>query len=600
MVPTIQYLRGHKFALTFILVILYQFLCALQGFDLSDEGWGMYFYQQIFKNPECVIAQMPYWLTGIIGGAWNYLLPQGGYLGTRVLGILLVTGTFCLSYTFLKKSIRSGWLLVGLVIQIIIVAGDPKPYGYNSLTVFFVLLALLAFLRGLESNKLHWLFGGGLLLGINVFVRLPNIAILPVMLLIPLYLYEKDSQWHFFDRRLWMGILGGVLGIVVMLATIYIGGYWPLFQEAILGVSDSASDVNNSHELSRMIVQYASNYKNTIGVGAVVTASGILYAWIKNKDCSRAFRTVVDILFIILLAVFFLCTNSSLRNIDHYFIHFISYVGLALILFRTPKTKLRLRYLAWAALLMIILIPLGSDRGIVTIWVSTWLALPLAVFSLFHYLDGRGWQGWMSRLPIDRNLVKRYGYMLFAVFIGVGIYQDDNCAYYDPGSRLQKTHAINNEYCRFIYTVPYRAELMNNLLPVLKRYVKPNDYLMVYNFMPGINYLTDTRSYISNCWLWCLSGSEMEEEFKAAKIAGRPLPIVLRHHFRATSQWQPYDPSFIDSNRTRDDYFSRYDQVKAINDFLQTNKYKRAWTNGYFDILLPPTLPTQGSGALKL
>ena len=151
-------IQKHKFAYALVLVILYQLACAVQGFDLSDEGWGMYFYQQIFKNPECVVAQMPYWVTGVIGGVWNLLLPEGGFLGTRILGIIMVTGTFCLSYVFLKKSINSGWLLVGLIAQMLIVVGDPKPYGYNSLTAFIVLSVVIVFWRGLETNLFGWIY----------------------------------------------------------------------------------------------------------------------------------------------------------------------------------------------------------------------------------------------------------------------------------------------------------------------------------------------------------------------------------------------------------------------------------------------------------
>lgn len=36
-------IQKHKFAYALVLVILYQLACAVQGFDLSDEGWGNVF-----------------------------------------------------------------------------------------------------------------------------------------------------------------------------------------------------------------------------------------------------------------------------------------------------------------------------------------------------------------------------------------------------------------------------------------------------------------------------------------------------------------------------------------------------------------------------
>ena len=232
----LHHIRKHKFAYALVVVVLYQLACAVQGFDLSDEGWGMYFYQQIFKNPECVVAQMPYWVTGAIGGAWNLLFPAGGFLGTRILGIIIVTGTFCLSYVFLKKSINSGWLLVGLIAQMLIVVGDPKPYGYNSLTAFIVLWVAIVFWRGLETGRLVWFFIGGFMLGVNIFVRIPNLAILPIILLIPVCQYWKNGSMRFFNSQMWTAAWGTIVGVAVIIAAMYYWGYWAFFMLSLIHI----------------------------------------------------------------------------------------------------------------------------------------------------------------------------------------------------------------------------------------------------------------------------------------------------------------------------------------------------------------------------
>lgn len=105
--------------------------------------------------------------------------------------------------------------------------------------------------------------------------------------------------------------------------------------------------------------------------------------------------------------------------------------------------------------------------------------------------------------------------------------------------------------------------------------------------MPGLNYMTDTRSYISNAWLWCLSGAELERQLQAAMSKNTPLPVVLRQNFRTTNLWGEYDPNFMDVNHLPENVLSRPDQIKAMNNFLDMNHYKIVWTNRYFDILLP-------------
>lgn len=589
MTTVFKSVRKHKFIYALIAVILYQFACAVQGFDLSDEGWGMYFYQQIFKNPECVVAQMPYWVTGVIGGVWNLLFPGGGFLGTRILGIILVTGTFCLSYMFLKKSIDSGWLIVGLMAQVLIVAGDPKPYGYNSLTAFLVLLAVIMFWHGLETNKTIWLFIGGGLLGANIFVRVPNLAILPIVLLIPVCLYWKNGKARLFSRQIWATIIGVIIGALLVIVSMLYWGYWAFFVEALTGVANSAIDESNSHQFSRLIIRYAKNYWGIISIGGIVVLLGSLYVWLRIKISNKYLPWILNIVFIsgwVFLALYF---NTTLRSNDMYFTHFISYAGVILILFNYNRNdKIHLRYAALASLIMIICIPLGSDQGINTMWTSAWLALPLGTAYLCGLFSEKvSWKGFLKKYTINKRYIRYYLYIIFGGYFACGIYKNDNLAYYDPGSRFSKIYPIDNSYCRFIYTGSYRANLMNEVLPILEKYVEPNDYLLVYNFMPGINYMTDTRSYISNAWLWGLSGAELEQQLNASIASNKPLPVVLRQNFKATNLWGEYDPFFMDANRVPTNHLSRPDQIKAMNDFLCSNHYKTVWSNKYFDVLLP-------------
>lgn len=582
-------IRQHSFAYALFIAVVYQLVCAVQGFDLSDEGWGMYFYQQIFKNPECVGAQMPYWVTGVIGGLWNKLFPDGGYFGMRVFGIILVSATFCLSYFLLKKSIRSGWLLIGLLAQVLIVAGDPKPYGYNSLTAFIVLLVIAAFGRGLTSGHRGWLFLGGCLLGVNVFVRIPNFAIFPIVLLIPAYMYWQDKKLRLFSSHLGIAVLGIVGGMLAVIVAMMYGGYWDYFMEAMSGVANSATDSTNSHQFGRLVVRYLKNYWGIFSVGGLMCLLGLFYVKMQVHLSSKLATWAINLFFCVLLCFLGLYFNKPLRHNDMYFTHAISYVGTLLILYELNKSSnVRMKFLALASLFMIVCMPLGSDQGINTMWTSAWLALPLGTAYLCSKFDESAvWKGRWGKWQVYKGTARTYLCILLVAYLFCGVYKNDNLAYYDPGSRLEKVHAIDNKYCRFIYTGAYRARLMNELLPVLDQYVKADDYLMVYNFMPGLNYMTDTRSYISNAWLWCLSGAEMKIHFNRAMSRQTPLPVVLRQNFKATNLWGEYDSRFCDVNREEVNVLSRKEQIEALNDFLNQHHYEVVWTNQYFDILLP-------------
>ena len=587
-----QYIKNHQASTAILLAITYQVCCCIQGFDLSDEGWAMYFFQQIYKNPECVEAQMPYWLTGIIGGTWNWIFPHGGFILTRLIGVAMITATFYMVYHCLKHLISSGWLLIGLLAQTVIVAGDPKPFGYNSLTAFFTLIVIFLFLRGLQHNKTIFLFLGGMLLGMNIFVRIPNIAILPILLLIPFYFYTQGRQMRLCWQPLSTATLGILVGIAVVVLAMIQTGHWDLFLNAMGGVADSANNAENSHQFGKLIIRYLKNYWGILSVGIIITCIGIVYNLLLKNIQNKVYHFFANAIVMGILIFLSFYYHKALRHNEMYFVNFIAYTGCLLILITKFKNKNQseLNYIAMAGLLMCICLPLGSDQGINTMWTSTWLALPLSMSYLHQILCKKDYhiQLWEHPITFKRRNMQGYIITLTITYFICGIYKVDNLAYYDPGSRFQKTYAIDNIYCKGIYTNAYRAGLMNELLPELSKYVKPNDYLLVYNFMPGLNYMTDTKSYISNAWLWCLSGAELEKQLTQSQHEKKILPVVVRQHFVATNEWQEYDPDFdkLDNNGIINP-LSTPSQTKAINQFLEKNRYYTIRTNKNFEILLP-------------
>ncbi len=506
----IAYIRKHQFLLAILISVLYQIACAVQGFDLSDEGWAMYFYQQIFKNPEVVGAQMPYWFTGIMGGCWYQLFPTGGYLFMRILGIVIVTITFSVSYKLLAPYFNKTLLLLGLVSQVIIVAGDPKPFGYNSLSAFFVVISIALLFKGMEKRNLLYLFLSGFLLGINVFVRMPNIASLVVIFLIPAYSYLKKGKVPIFTKYFLSCIAGVILSITLVIIVMNLLGHWNLFLNSFTNTMNSASDKTNSHQIGAMFTQYLNNYGGILKVGLFLSIIGAVYCFISGKLNRKLYSQVLILLIFVVLAYFSIHENEALRDNDMFFIHFISYLSIALILLNMRNENFYVKFFSLASLLMIVFIPLGSDRGIVTIWVSSWLSLPLGTAYLYMCIRKIDIRACGKFKCFDSKNVLNYFFIVYAAYIITGVYKDESLAYYDLGNRMEKIYPIENQYSRFIYTNEYRSRIVNQLLEKLSLYVKPNDYLIAYNFIPGINYMTDTRSFVPNSWIWCYSGEQFE------------------------------------------------------------------------------------------
>ena len=133
------------------LSVAYQVHCAIHGFDLTDEGYLMSIYQWFCTDPEYAQGMGGYPLTCYLGSLLNGLT-SGGILAMRLWGVAIVALTELLLYLYLRQHFSPLMVLAGLLIQTIFVAGDPKPFGYKTLTAFFGLLAFMALAEGASTG----------------------------------------------------------------------------------------------------------------------------------------------------------------------------------------------------------------------------------------------------------------------------------------------------------------------------------------------------------------------------------------------------------------------------------------------------------------
>jgi len=592
----------YKFGIFLVFVLFYQVLCSVKGFDLSDEGWAMYFYQQIFKNPDTVVAQMPYWLTGVIGGGVYKLWPNGGFLAMRLVGVAMNTSILIISYFFLRKHFNTTVLLIGLLIQVLIVSGDPKPFGYNSLTAFFAVIGVLLLYSALDKQKLFYSFLSGFIIGLNVFVRIPNIVQLAFILIIPFYyfLYKRQGNW-FFNNFVWTFTGGVLLGMLLTVKAMMLVGHWDYFIASFASTVNSISDSSNSHQFGRMIGCYLRNYGGILEFGGLLTGFAIIYVVLYKRillyvPSYKWLRWLLSIFIVLLNCSWLIKKSNILRSKDMYAIHFLAYLAIIIILLSHKKKDRFTVMCAFISLLMIVFIPAGSDMGIQTMWTSSWIALPMGLAYLYscclpskqkNILQSKTnsrFIGFFSRL--DGNLLRNFFSIITLSIIISFFYQNYARAYYDPAPAIKKHYKINNRFCNGIYTINYRASLINELLPELNKYVKPGAELMAYDFIPGLNYMTDTKSFIPNAWIWCYSGKEFERQLHKAIAQGKKLPIIVRQHCTTTNQWGEFDSHFYDENKPDDWYFNKK-RTNAINNFVKEYKYKTVWSNKNFEILLP-------------
>ena len=542
----------------FVLSIAFQVYCAFFGFDASDEGYLLTFYQHFGDAPQDYAFGMQYALTCYAGWVLNSLTP--GILPLRLWGIGVVMLMEVAVFLLLRHRVDNRYLALGILIQTFIAANDPKPFGYNTLSALLAIAAIIGLYEGLHRRNGLYLMMGGCIAGFSFWFRLPNLALIALLILPVLHRYEEGSYYP--TRRMALdtiAVLGGyILGMGCGWLILGQIGAQDAFLRVFTATASSAGEKGGTHPLGYMLGRYAGNYAlATLSYAGLIGA-----AWLAERIQRKS--TVLYWLFnglLLALAItFYVFLTDRLGNNILFLLNGIALFGTALLAWRRQVSPT----LCAAAILMLLVLPLGSDGGFCTMQTATWLALPLGIYGTLQL----SYRRWLSGAMI-------------ALAVLMCAKTDLNC-YYDPGLRLEKTATIHSPFSRGIHTIPYRAEVMNPLLDVLPKYVKPGETLMAYDWCPIMNYLTDTKPFYGNPWPTA-EGYGLIATFDRADREGTTPPTIVLQHFYSHGLWSGITPDITDPEASG--WRHRPAVTKRFLLYLHDHHYRKVWTNGYFDIL---------------
>lgn len=576
----------------FLFLFLYQLLFTFQGFDLSDEGLYATSYQQIFENPETVQYNFMFWFSAIVGGAWNYLFPDLGLWGIRLYGVLVTTSTIIVTYYLLRKHLRPAHLKLGLLLVVLLINNNLKLIHYNDLSALLNMITIAFLFSGLKEEN-HWkILLAGVFVALSSFTRLPNI--LNLGLAIGMFYYGYQVNYSF--RQQLMQIFTFVAGFLLMSAAILLFmnaiGHLTIFVNAVKLVSEMGSGGEDSYYgpivlIRNFIRTYAATLKLTIFVLALIVIGSMLVNFFRNSDFYAKWLVTLIKVAIIAGICFYIVDGF----IDHftllYFFTGICLLATGLILITNTSPELRL--LALFGCYILITYPFSSSAGLFTVGIySLWLILPIALDYLFKINSING------QLTLFRSDAADTGEMMFQrrqlhdirrwtiiVLIFGCLFYSYRYPFFDRHDRRKMTATIDNPRLRWIHTTPDRAALINEMLAALKTQVKENDYLLAYQTIPMVHYLTNTRPFVRSSYPWLYDATIYKNELTRAVTLTHTLPVVVMQKvkFTGTSSTWPsadmYAKGWNESNARRDNIMQEY---------LISHAYHEVWSNQVFSI----------------
>ncbi len=573
----------NEFYYVVLIIVSIQILLGIQGFDVCDDGFALTFYQQIYNNPASVEYNFVYWLSGVVGGVWYELFPQGGIIWFRFFTVVINTASFVLAYHIFKKIMPKRIAILGLLTVLFVNDYGFLTYYHNHLTVFLTLLSVWFLMEGLTRTKALYVLIAGSIIAINVFTRIPNVTLFTFILAIPFYYIIKGENYKVFLRPMALYVFGIIIGVLLIGLLLLALGQMEIMKRALSSLFDLGKTEGSSHNVIGLLKSYIHKYVTLFMVGCQLITLILLflgvYSYFKNKHVLRN----------ITLFVGFVVAFIWFRNGDIYPIYAIACLGVLLVLL-SKSYDYKVKTLAFLGALMLVFLPLGSGGGIKSSgYMCIWLSVPF----FFHWFNNLkrskvslGMVPKLEEIVIPETSFKVLTLFVAITFLSAKAYNMFNKAYFDEGSRFNKTYTIDSPLARGIYTKERRAVIMNEVLLNLKTYVKPNDYLLIFDKVPMLHFLTETKPYMYNPWVWIYDTHSFDKKLKHAEEHINVYPIVLQQKFETIRTFSEPVPRYLSEeyNRESGDNIHDIKKNQIIGAFLRQHNYELVWSNDYFNI----------------
>lgn len=565
-------------ALIIFVIVIFQVLLIFQGFDVCDEGFSLTFYQQFFNDASSVEYNFVYYLSGLVGGLWYKLFPDGGIIAFRVLTVLVNTLTFYLAFKLLHKYLGFWQTVIGLFMVLFVNDFGFLAFYHNHLTSLLAVISITALFYGVFKTKNWLLVVAGVIVGINVMTRLINLSMLALILAIVYYGYLSRYKIRLVLGQMALFLMGFALGIFLNVLLLSALGHTNTMYLALESVMHLGVKDDSGHNLKTLLLTYFFQWLHVLLLALAVVSTIILSLWLIQR------RSVGQWLLYPILIVFL---AYLIRFEGLFFINSLGLVGTVWMLLAFNR-KRHVKLLALLALIMLVVLPMGSGGGLKSSDnIALWLALPFFVYFVLNVLQNRSYKtplwGFQSEVGSTNNYAVTMLNVFIAVFSLVKTYSVANQAYFDPGSRFDKTYQVQNPLANHVYTTQSRAEIVNTLLDNLENYVSEDDYVLLYDNIPMVHFLTKTRPYMYNPWVWIYDGATFADKLKKAETKIDGLPIVVQQKFTTFGKFSEPRDDYMREDKINDNLFNE-GRTKAMNAFLKRHHYHIVWSNPYFNI----------------
>ncbi len=536
------------------------------GIDVQDTSSYLTKFRYFFEK-------------GTGGNALYYLL--GEFFGSlvfhafptlyamNVTGLIVWSLTGIMIYRIMKPYLTTLPLSMAVLGGIAFGASWVRCVNWNAWSVLFLSIGILFLLHGFDTGKKGWFAVAGFILGINTFVRFPNLVLLAVMTLpVAVYYFKfknmKESLkdvWKYLGSLIAGGAAAGVVGCIFSI--IFLG--FDKFLADLLWLLGSSGDKESKHNLFDMFAKVITGamdgarqwIKYGVIIGAVIVLCMILKKVLK-KDVTLYGAVIAGALALILGFTRDVTTSSTptLLSVQN----FIAYGGILFGILGAfwfgIKTKHQDRRFAILCLMEAVTVfglTIGTDTG--SIFFRVYMALPAAIIAAVLW-----------KLPVKE--LRIMAVFVVALTLATGQNCNQNYVYHDGeyGEAIDST--IDAEVFEGVYTTASRAEYVNRLMELLAPY-EEKELLTIGAFNIGHN-VTDMKTFFDSAWsdLDYLSMEEFNTVLETKLSEGNVPVIVIATEKINGAYWVP-------------------EKIEILEELVATDLYETIHSDEWYSVYVP-------------
>ena len=487
-----------------VVLFFYPFLTVNQGVDVSDSTYSFSNFL-FFERMEGMWVVSTY-VSNVVGWLLTKLPLGTTLLGIKVYATLLVSGTVLMVYVMFRKWMPAWIVFVG---ELIAVGFCWIPAGilYNYLSYFLFTLGAILLYQGLVEEKDGLLIAAGIALGVNVFVRIPNLTQMALIVGLWYYLASKHKKINVIVEKTLKCLLGYLIGMAVPLVGVVCQFGGSGIGDMISGLAGIGS-TDDTYSIWSMISSVFEAYKRTskwVFLIIIGIAMGMAMFFCFRGKWEGLKKAAYICGMVVLLRFLWGRGMFSFRYYEDYTsMYEWGMVGLYLIwiaaVYMLVSNKNSLEEKLWAVMTMVITLvtPLGSNNYTFQNLNNLFLTAPFAFYTYVKIVRRKSGKGLISQITFPwKAMLAMLGAMVLIQSIGF----HSQFAFRDGMDGTKRNYTFGNpKVLAGMQTTEANGDALQGLIAYMEEKNMKDKEVILYGDCPGVSYILNMPFAIGTAW----------------------------------------------------------------------------------------------------